>query len=226
MHNYLHIPIFLLMIQSNSLMNSTTFAGLNLKAPERQDTESLELHPGIHVQKRGLHITHDGFDEVNEMLDMVIIRLKSYVKESNFDSKTFERYADSIENRINQISDWAKINSHYMGFIKRIQFAQRMVSMMKAAMDYLNYFNLDRIDHKFVRDVVQLKVQILAFFDSQGAPYPYSSEEKGNISRFINHLKLRKISFEKIPNVPLSSFYMFHLEVKECQKLLNGLIGS
>lgn len=161
--------------------------------------------------------------EVQERLEQLIQRLKSFVYEVDFTGAEIDEYSEQIEGKLTEISNWVLSFSHNDRLEESLKFAKNLIFTMKSASSYVKFYNSDDTGSYLARRIVQLNVRLLILYNNQGHPDPSIEGYKDDVSTFMKILESWKNLFDELVEAPLSLRFLFESEYLKAESTLHVL---
>lgn len=212
MKDHLFIELETEVIYKN--INETTSDNLQIE-------EKSELDPKISVLNSNHHSNPS--QEVQEHLEQLIQRLKSFVHEVDFTGAEFDKYSEDLGRKLADISNWVESFSHIESLEERLSFAKTLFFTMKSALSYVSFYNSGDTGLYLAQKIVQLNVRLLTLYNNQGHPDPSIEGYKNDVFTFMKILTSWRNLFDELISVSLSLRILFEDEYSKAESTLHVL---
>lgn len=163
--------------------------------------------------------------EVENLLEWIIMQLKSFVHELDFSVLNFDKQAEKLSRSLTEICNWAdSFLGTDEGILRRINFAKYMIQVMGNASSYLKFVYYRDTCLYLTRRITQLNVRLLTLHNSQGIPDPSIEGYEVSVSSFLRILESWKALFENLTPTPSLFFSLvFDTEYSKAASTLQTL---
>lgn len=165
--------------------------------------------------------------QIEEVLRMYVNQLKTYVKDRVFLKDKFDLTAGLLETQIDEITSWMydmvpynrKLAGHF-------RFAENFFQVMVNAVEYLKFYNASSQAYQLVREMINLKVVILALHDWRGLPDMTNEEYYQEMTLFKQKLESARKEFVSLEDVPFAISIMFDSQLKSANYTIQAFLRN
>ncbi|GEQ68207.1 hypothetical protein JCM33374_g1874 [Metschnikowia sp. JCM 33374] len=168
------------------------------------------------------------FMVANDLLEMIIGGMKSFINSTYFDVLAFESYTLNLDTSLTYIE--RLVHDVYPcknDLTDKLAFANDMFEDMRKTAALLGYYDNSKSQHQvLVRKVVTLLVTLFTLYDSRGFPKVHEAGFAQTIGEYEKLLTSWNHEFQRIPNTPLGVAVVFRTKLRRAETTLRDLQKS
>lgn len=227
------------MINSSLFLLSTALIATMVQA----NPKSSEVNVGLHelhslrniangnseewntLQITRLVIPGSHTDQLTYALEMIHLRLKSFIYEIHFAYEAFNSQANEIGIYLENLGFLIVAGDFESGELAdRFTFARSMFQTMKEATVLLKYYEMNGTGPFLMSRVIQLNIALLAFYDSTGLPNFLAPGFVDSLQSYSRMLESWSSLLEQVENFPKASSLVFQAEKRKAIDTIDVLL--
>ncbi|GEQ70612.1 hypothetical protein JCM33374_g4290 [Metschnikowia sp. JCM 33374] len=172
---------------------------------------------------QGLSFLKDMIFVIDQWLKWMFRKLQSFIHDRTFDSESFRKESDTIRTHLVWLSGVIP-QTHVTELSDRSRHITHMFDLMTKASTYMEYLcHEENEDESIAREMVQLRVVLLALRDEYGNPEFKLPGFTENVERITWFVGMWKQMFYVSPYTSYMARIIFESEVVQAQKILDIL---
>lgn len=161
---------------------------------------------------------------IGELLERLIIELKSFLHGRYFDSLGFESDSNLFTESLSIIGNWVEnMEEKNKKLSTQLEHVKYIFQTMTETVQVLRFYSNHNKEEHLLRLVVQLKVGLFELFDSYGKPNLKLKGYRKTLARYKSKLHNWREEFMVLEDVPLSVKFLFEIQAQKVVVLLNEL---
>lgn len=205
--------------------NETQTPKIIQPSPLKGDEIAFELlRRGVYIHKLGIDAPLTGTEKAERMLTRFLERLKSYMNETDFDSRGFEAEQRILIKDLTNIEILAAKTQVPTQFNSRLEFAKMIYLAMYEASESLDFYvHMNSLEKDILCEVIRLNVRLFVLRDSYGDPDFQTPDYCRRLCQFLGILSTLEGQFKRIPEVFPVIKFMFRKQLRQAKTTIRVL---
>ncbi|KAM9926538.1 hypothetical protein OXX59_003176 [Metschnikowia pulcherrima] len=179
------------------------------------------IAPRVHLAKRFFVTPQTATKQIAHQIDWASDMMRSFVSGPEFDYASFDASSSFLGEHLSDIKPLLEhVTSDRKNLCAQFAFAQRMYHVMQDCAYFMRLYSTSAPEHVLLRHILQLNVQILGLYDSNGFPDLCTESFTRTVMRLTHNLHEWDVAFENLDEMSLSTYLVYDNQFLEAQKSL------